>query len=96
MYQAYVIKDEKSGSYSTPIFVRALPDLLRSLIMGMKEGKAAYSQFPADFSLWRIGVWHEDTGVFESLLSNEWLLNFATLLDQSIINQGKEAQNGHA
>jgi len=90
MHQIFVIKDEKDASFGNPVFSRSTPDALRSLSLSMREGKSMQAQFPADYSLWRIGTWNEENGTMEVLNSMEWITSLTSLVEAQ-----KGPQNGH-
>lgn len=80
MYHIFAIKCEKSGSFSVPNFSRSPAEMIRSMIVTARQKKADFALFPADFSLWRIGIWHEETGIMTMLDTYEHMLNCVTLV----------------
>lgn len=55
------VKDELSGYFLTPIFVRNISEAQRSFEWQINNN-AIWKDNPADFSLWRLGFFDEETG----------------------------------
>lgn len=75
-----VVKDDKSGSFGSPITVSSIPELVRTMTMSLRTQKdSLLTQFPGDYSVWRVGKWSQDTGMFSELNDREFLFNVASL-----------------
>lgn len=63
LYNAYSMKDTKSGTFGIPFF--KINDNLaqRDFITLMKQADGVMKQFPADFELWKVGTFDDQVGV---------------------------------
>lgn len=62
MLHAYSIFDKKTASYACPVWARHLEEVVRSLRIELEDPKSTYARFAADFVLFRIGHFEQDTG----------------------------------
>jgi len=80
MLHCIALKDAKTGHFHPPSFVDTIPSAMRDLIMHIRDNpKSRLSQFPADFSLWRLGSFMEDSGIIEPLSGPEHVCPLAEL-----------------
>lgn len=61
VYTIAAVKDELSGTYLTPIFVRNIAEAQRSFTWQINN-TPIWKDNPSDFSLWRLGFFDEETG----------------------------------
>lgn len=66
MLSIYSVFDEKSGTFNTPIFALSDGVLIRDFRSFLRERSSTLSQYPEDYTLYRIGVFFEDEGAIES------------------------------
>jgi hypothetical protein len=57
------VYDTKAKLWSTPFFSHSAVVATRDFAAAAK-GQGGIAQFPADYELWSIGEWHEETGIF--------------------------------
>lgn len=55
------VKDEKSGVFSNPVFVRTVGEAERGLAMQARTDEMM-ATWPEDFSLYSLGTFNEETG----------------------------------
>lgn len=59
------IYDNKSGTFLDPVFTTGEVNVIRNIQSDLRsETKSMFNQFPADFSIWRLGYFAPDTGEF--------------------------------
>jgi len=83
MHQIFAIKDEKTGAFEKPIIIRSAPDLVRAMETVLKRPEPdgpTWSNWPGDFSVWRLGVWHEDQGTIDVLFEKEWVFAVSSIV----------------
>lgn len=73
----FAVKDEKSGAFLSPFFIRHVADAIRSLKRLVDDKTSGLGQFTEDYSLWRIGEFNESTGEFVCTFQHE--VNLVTL-----------------
>jgi len=73
----FAIKDEKTGAFLSPFFVRHKPDALRSLSRVVNDPDNNLCRFAADYSLWVVGIFDDQTGNLVPEISHE--LNLVSL-----------------
>lgn len=73
----FSIKDEKTGAFTAPFSVRHLADAIRSLSRVANEPDNNLCRYAADYSLWRIAGFDDETGEIVPQLSHE--LNLVSL-----------------
>lgn len=59
---AYAILDSKSKTYSKPFYFIHDGEALRAFRGSIQKGDTQISQFPEDFSLYKIGVFDDQSG----------------------------------
>lgn len=62
----YSFLDEKAKLFSRPFYANHDGEALRSFSAVVADKESMPGKFPADFTLWRIGVWNDNTGVIKS------------------------------
>ena len=63
IYYSYSIKDTKAGAFGIPFFAQNDDLAKRPFMLAVREGGAAMMHaFPADFELWKNGVFSDDVG----------------------------------
>jgi len=77
MLMCYSVKDDKSGAFMGPFFVRNEAQAIRNVAMAMRDPQTMFNQFPGDYSLWKINHFDEETG--EVVKSFEHVLNLIVL-----------------
>lgn len=62
MSKIYAIKDQAIEAFSQPFFVQAQGQAVRMFMDESKNEKSQINRHPADFELWYIGEFDEQTG----------------------------------
>lgn len=71
MYQLYSIFDKKGAIFSNPFYCRNVSEALRTLSIGMSEGKAMFALFPGDFALYLLGTFDPLSGFIMPTVSGQ-------------------------
>lgn len=61
----YTIRDTKSEGFTRPSFFVTEEMAVRSFSFAVDGGDQAMTDFPDDYTLYRIGVWNDETGMIE-------------------------------
>lgn len=64
MKLAFSIYDSKAQFFSAPIFFAHRGEAIRAVISTAADLTTSIGQYPADFSLWYLGEFNENTGEF--------------------------------
>lgn len=62
MLQVYSLLDKKTGAYGKPMFASHVQEVIRSFITELENPQSFLARFSADYSLWRVGHFEQDTG----------------------------------
>lgn len=62
----FAVFDVKAEMYSTPIFVKAKIDALRSFTEAANDKSTAIGKYPGDFKLVQLGLFDDASGEFVS------------------------------
>lgn len=62
--KVFVVHDSKVGAYMTPFFARTIGEAMRSWESLCNDGKSMMSQYPADFSLFEVAEYDDQSGRF--------------------------------
>ena len=63
----FCVHDSAVGAYLQPFFMRSVNEALRSFRATVNSPGHAFSKNPEDYTLFHIGSYDEDTGVFENI-----------------------------
>lgn len=63
----YSLLDEKSKLFSRPFYSNHDGEALRSFSTVCCDKESLPGKFPADFTLWKIGEWDDNTGRIDSV-----------------------------
>ena len=84
MLSVYAIRDGKAEAYSPPFIARSDGEAMR-IVMQTLLGDSQLTQFPDDFTLFRIGEWFEDGGVLEGH-SPQFVAHVSSLMPGGTLN----------
>lgn len=62
--ECYSVYDKAVDAFMQPFFVRAKGEALRSFMDACSDGKSQFVSHPEDYTLFHVGTWDEDIGVF--------------------------------
>lgn len=62
----YSLLDEKSKLYSQPFYAHHDGEALRSFASVVSDKETMPGKFPADFTLWKVGEWDDNSGIIDS------------------------------
>lgn len=68
-YRMMSVRDAMVEAFGRPFFVRAVGEAVRSFQMEVNDPKSALHQNATDYALFEIGVFDDQTGLFECLAS---------------------------
>lgn len=60
------VRDDGVGAFMMPAFVAAVSGAVRAFGDQVNTADSAYAKHPEDYSLWELGTWEDDTGLFET------------------------------
>lgn len=83
---AFSIRDVKAECFTQPFFAQAKGQAIRGFADAVNDGKSDYARHPADYTLFHIGSFDDQTGAFEpesSLVPLGNGLTFKTGVDAS-------------
>ena len=84
----YSIHDSKAQAYGQPFLLQTDGLATRSFIQATQAEQTGFSKHPLDYTLFRIGVYDDETSIIKSETPPEMLLTAM----QAIIIQDKESQ----
>lgn len=70
----FSIFDKKAQAFFNPFYYHYKGEALRSFEEEIRSGKSPLSKYPADFALYRIGVFNSTTGHIEGLAKPEFIM----------------------
>lgn len=76
--KVFAVYDTAVGSYMQPFFMQSKGQAIRSWLDAVNDEKTQFNHHPADFTLFELGEYDEDTGTFTNL---EAKLPLGTALD---------------
>lgn len=65
--QVYSIYDLKTQVFFPPMLFHNEGHARRDILSEIKKGGGMMREYPADFELWRVGDWQDDTGQVEAI-----------------------------
>lgn len=75
----YVLFDSKVQAYMQPFYMRADGEAVRAVLQASRDPNVNFHQYPADFTLFRIGEYDDGSGRHKTLDAFENLGNLLTL-----------------
>lgn len=60
----FAIRDTKAEAYLQPFFSQTKGTAIRAFTDAVNDSKSQFSRYPADFVLFELGGWDDDTGSF--------------------------------
>lgn len=89
-HRLFSIFDSKIGSYMPPFCNRSKGEAIRNVMTVLQDKKSAIGMYPADFTLFELGVFDDETGVtlsHDSPISLGVLVEFLASLDNGITTE---------
>lgn len=65
--RVFSVYDSKVQAYTSPFYARTVAEAQRSWIAVVNDGESMMSKHPADYALFQIGTFDEETGTIEPL-----------------------------
>ena len=83
----YSIKDSKAGTYSNPFYSINDSTAIRSFEQAASDPTTTISQFPTDYSLYRIGTFDDSSGSIKQLDDGtpEFVANPTTKKEETVV-----------
>ncbi|AXH77339.1 MAG: nonstructural protein [Microviridae sp.] len=78
----YVVLDKLAGAYGTPFVMQNDAIASRDFAFACKQPESSLSRHPADYSLWCIASYDDNSGIIEPLEKMRYIadaINFTTL-----------------
>lgn len=85
----FSIKDEKIGAFGKVVSADSVVTVMRSLTRAVLDPANVYGEFPADFSLWKIGRFDERSA--EITQDQQHIINLADLKNINMETTQKNA-----
>lgn len=63
--QVFTVLDSKIGSFAQPWFSVNVETAVRAFSEALRDPQSMLSKHPEDFSLWLLGYFDDDSGMFE-------------------------------
>ena len=60
--KVFAVRDSKAEAYMNPFFMRSRGEALRAFVSGVNDPQTQLCKFPADFTLFEIGEFDEESG----------------------------------
>lgn len=73
MLKIFCIYDKKASSHMQPFYFHNKAEALRALADNLQDKNSLIAKHPADFSIWQIGEFNEQTGVITAFAKAEFL-----------------------
>ncbi len=86
-HNAYSIFDVASGLYSRPFFTQADNEAIRSFKDIALDADHPIGKHPADYTLFRIGIWDDTTGNFSDELNGSLCNGLEVVSNAQNVNQ---------
>ncbi len=84
----FSINDSKANAYLTPIFAPTIGVAIRMFQKAANQDGSDFNIYAADYTLFEIGEWNEETGRLKANEVNKNIINGLDVKDQTI--QGGE------
>jgi len=78
----YSLYDCKAKAYLQPFYSQNKATALRAVEGAMSEGNQTFCRHPADYSLWEIGAFDDNTGLLEHGDSPEYVIQLIELVPE--------------
>lgn len=82
--KAIAVRDIKTGLFDPPFFLRHTGDAVRQWSIVTKNPETKYGAHPADFDLYCLGEFDDETGMYESISPVLHLANGATDIPKEV------------
>lgn len=83
----FSIYDEKAETYSLPLTHTSISVAIRSFTAGIKNPQSFLNQFPADYALYLIGTFDENTSQINSYPTPRYIVRASEIVNQLMENQ---------
>lgn len=80
----YAIHDVKAGAFLQPWFAPTHAMAFRNIEKSMRTPNSPFSDFPADFTLFKVGEFEDDTGEISPVVPIESLGNFLQFVSSQV------------
>lgn len=78
IYKIFTVFDSKVEAYLTPFFMRSKGEAIRRISELVADSKHDFSKYPADYTLFELGEYFDDTG---GLYPHKASVNLGCLID---------------
>lgn len=78
----YTVKDEKNGTYTPPMYLVGMPELIRQLHMLVRKNPDNMMvQFPGDYSIWSVCEWDQKKGELEVYSDKQFVCGMLEIVE---------------
>lgn len=81
--KVFAVRDSKAEAYMNPFFMRSRGEALRAFVSGVNDPQTQLCKFPADFTLFEIGEFDEESGDLVMLPTGKVSLGLALEFKQA-------------
>lgn len=75
--EIYAVQDAVVGAFAQPIFMVNRGAALRSVQSALGDPSQPFTKHPADFSLWMLGHYDDNSGLITPMVPPERVIGFA-------------------
>lgn len=80
----FAVFDRASNFYSQPLLFKAKGEAIRSFTEEALSAKSNINRYASDYSLWHLGTYEDEHGVFENLKTPECLARAHEVIAQNL------------
>jgi len=80
LHTMIAVKDAKIGSFARPVAVVNEATGVRAFADAVNDASTEYHKHPEDYTIWSLGTYDDQTGVFNNLVVPVQLANAVALL----------------
>lgn len=91
--QVFTVFDKKTSLYRVPVYVRNQGQAIRAFESSAMQTGTEISNYPADFELWHLGAWNDETSKYTLLDSPQFIVNAQTLVNAAIRREAVEEKH---
>lgn len=85
----YAIYDSKVNAYLNPFYMRSDGEAVRAVTEAAKDRNSNFCKYPADFTLFRVAEYDDQSGRFYALDAHVNLGNLLSLVNVERANDGE-------
>lgn len=75
IYRCYAVRDLKAAAFAPPFFIQVDAVAIRTFADAQNDPSHPMSRHPADYELFHIGEFDDESGIFTPLVQPRFLVN---------------------